>query len=52
MTQPSAIGELLADLRDLQVALEECDDPRKLARLQLLLASRQHQLDDMRRRRP
>ncbi len=49
--RPSArqsVDDLLSDLRDLQQALDECDDGAKATRLRLTLESRRRQLAELR----
>jgi hypothetical protein len=50
MEHHHVVDDLLADLRDLEAALDDCDDGAKATRLRLMLASRQRQLDALRRR--
>jgi hypothetical protein len=42
------LAQLLADISDLQQALDECEDPQKQTRLKLVLVSRRQQLADLR----
>jgi hypothetical protein len=47
---PTDIDALLADIRDLEEALDRANDPAKKTRLRLALASRRAQLADLQRR--
>jgi hypothetical protein len=44
----SDIQQLVDEIRDLETALDQCDDSRQEMRLKLTLASRQRELADLR----